>query len=213
MKDIAIFGAGGFGREVYWLIQRLNKREKQWNFLGFYDDEKRDDFGSSKVPFNYLGTIEDLNSYNKSLAVVIAIGKPAPLNKVVNSLINPHLYFPNIIDEDNVFYDHNLTIGHGNVITTGCIFTDNISIGNFNVFNSKITVGHDVIIGSYNIFNPNTAISGNVTINNCNFFGLNSSIIQGKNVGSNNQIGASTLMIRNAKDNENYFGVPGYKSL
>ena len=35
MKDIVIIGAGGFGREVAWLIEDINKIEPQWNILGF----------------------------------------------------------------------------------------------------------------------------------------------------------------------------------
>ena len=37
-KDIAIFGAGGFGREVLALIKEINRIEPQWNILGFFDD-------------------------------------------------------------------------------------------------------------------------------------------------------------------------------
>ena len=38
MKDIAIFGVGGFGREVLALIQDINRVEPQWNIVGFFDD-------------------------------------------------------------------------------------------------------------------------------------------------------------------------------
>lgn len=44
MKDIAIFGAGGFGREVACLIRSINEcidvDEERWNFIGFFDDVK-----------------------------------------------------------------------------------------------------------------------------------------------------------------------------
>ena len=38
MKNIVIIGAGGFGREVQWLLERMNEKEKQWNLLGYIDD-------------------------------------------------------------------------------------------------------------------------------------------------------------------------------
>lgn len=41
MKKIAIFGAGGFGREVAFLIEDINKKNYQWEILGFFDDEKK----------------------------------------------------------------------------------------------------------------------------------------------------------------------------
>ena len=40
MTDIAIYGAGGFGKEVACLIERLNARRSTWNFIGFFDDGK-----------------------------------------------------------------------------------------------------------------------------------------------------------------------------
>ena len=38
MKKIVIVGAGGFGREVKMLIDQINLRSKEFDFLGFYDD-------------------------------------------------------------------------------------------------------------------------------------------------------------------------------
>ena len=40
-KDIVIFAAGDFGREVAWLIKRINlMNNDEWNFLGFVDKRK-----------------------------------------------------------------------------------------------------------------------------------------------------------------------------
>ena len=33
MKDIVIIGAGGFGREVAWLIEDINKVNLEWNII------------------------------------------------------------------------------------------------------------------------------------------------------------------------------------
>lgn len=41
MKDIVIIGAGGFGREVAWLIDDINKNEPTWNLLGYVDDNSQ----------------------------------------------------------------------------------------------------------------------------------------------------------------------------
>lgn len=40
MKDIYIIGAGGFGREVAWLVDRNNKIESEWKLKGFIDDNE-----------------------------------------------------------------------------------------------------------------------------------------------------------------------------
>lgn len=41
MKDIAIYGAGGFGREVACLLNAINANDAIWNLIGFFDDVKR----------------------------------------------------------------------------------------------------------------------------------------------------------------------------
>lgn len=41
MKDIAIYGAGGFGREVLTLVEEVNRDRKEYNFIGFFDDGKK----------------------------------------------------------------------------------------------------------------------------------------------------------------------------
>ena len=40
-RKIAIYGAGGFGREVALMLQQMNKAEAEWDIIGFYDDGKK----------------------------------------------------------------------------------------------------------------------------------------------------------------------------
>ena len=63
MKDIAIYGAGGFGKEVACLINRINDKKPTWNLIGFFDDnpvlkgEMISHFGPC------LGGMDELNAY------------------------------------------------------------------------------------------------------------------------------------------------------
>ena len=41
MNNIAIYGAGGFGREVACLIKRINEKSPTWNLIGFFDDDPK----------------------------------------------------------------------------------------------------------------------------------------------------------------------------
>ena len=49
MKDIAIYGAGGFGKEVACLIKRINEQEPTWKLVGFFDDNPLDLFQLSET--------------------------------------------------------------------------------------------------------------------------------------------------------------------
>ena len=72
MKDIVIIGAGGFGREVQWLLERINEREKTWNILGYVDNGKERGTLIDDLPV--LGGDEFVEEVQKPLAVVCAAG-------------------------------------------------------------------------------------------------------------------------------------------
>ena len=38
MKKIVIIGASGFATEVAWLIEEINSCKREWEILGFVDD-------------------------------------------------------------------------------------------------------------------------------------------------------------------------------
>lgn len=207
MKDLAIFGAGGFGREIACLVKSINNKRPTFNFIGFFDDGKpagdKNDYGA------VLGDLETLRNWGKPLSVAIAIGSPKIIEKIVSNVNNDLVDFPNVVSPDVKYLDEeSCTMGIGNIICTGCLFSCNTQIGNFNQFNGYITVGHDVRIGNFNSIMPGVRISGGVTIGNRNFFGFNSGILQQKSVGNDITVGAGTVIMRKLKDGCTYVGVP-----
>lgn len=212
MKDIAIYGAGGFGREAACLIKRINtsKENPVWNFIGFFDDGK--EIGTTNEYGKVLGGLNELNIWDKPLDVVFAIGTPSIVEKLSKSVTNPNVDFPNVIAPDVIIVDpNNFSIGKGNLVTYGCLFSCNTHIGNFNTFNSYITIGHDVIIGNHNSFMPAVRISGSVKIGDRNFFGVNSVVLQLITIGNDTIIGGSSIIIRKTKDGNTYVGNPAVR--
>lgn len=208
MKDIAIYGAGGFGKEVACLIKQINNVEPQWNLIGFFDD------GVGKgVQISHhgmvLGGMQELNAYPESLALAIAIGNPSSLRGVRERVVNDKIYFPNIIAPDFGISDtETFSIGEGNVIGHGCAVSCDVTIGNFNVFNADIVMGHDVKVGNYNVIMPDIRISGEVTIGEENLIGVGGIILQQIKVGNKVQLGAGAVLMTNPKDNGIYIGNP-----
>jgi sugar O-acyltransferase (sialic acid O-acetyltransferase NeuD family) len=204
-QEIAIYGFGGFGREVRQLIALI----ESYKFIGYFDDKFN--FEGSENNDCILGNSKTLNKWSKKLSVVIAIGNPSILFQMKQKITNVNIVFPNIIHPD-IIYDETLNnLGVGNIIMQQSIFTCDITIGDFNVFNTRCGVGHDVKIGSFNVFNPNVQISGNVKIGDSNFFGVNSCVLQNIAIGSENVIGACSLLTRKISDKQKYFGIPALK--
>ncbi len=208
MTKIAIYGAGGFGREVFCLIKDINAISPKWEVIGFFDDGK----SKGELVGHYgsvLGGMTELNGWHESLAVVIAIGSTQSLKKIVADINNPLVYFPNIIYPGIKFADESsVSMGKGNIIQRASFFSCDVKIGDFNVFNGSAVLGHDVVMGSFNILMPAVRISGGTTIGNSNFFGVSSIVLQGKTIGNGVTLSAGSVLMRNPKDGKLYIGNP-----
>ena len=212
MKDIAIYGAGGFGKEIASMIEnKINAIEPTWQIVGFFDDGKP--IGQEISHFGkVLGGLEQLNGWTKSLNVVFAIGNAVTMQKLVESITNGFIEFPNIIHPNCDFADPISTwMGRGNVVMKNCTFSCDITIGDFNQFNSLSALAHDVVVGSYNVFMPLSRISGETHIGDCNFFGINSIVLQQIKIGNHTRIGANSVVMTKTKDDCLYMGNPAMR--
>lgn len=208
MKDIAIYGAGGFGREIACLIRQINKENPVWNIVGFFDDNPALQ-GTNNEYGKVIGGIDSLNQYDKELAVAIAIGNPSIVRRIVDRITNEKIYFPNLVAPDVVFMDdENCSLGRGNIICSKCWISCNVHLGDFNILNVGITVGHDAQLGSFNTLMPSVSISGEVIVGEENFFGVASVVLQQKKIGNKTVIGGNSMVIKNTKDGRTYFGNP-----
>lgn len=211
MKDIAIFGAGGFGREIACLLNLINREKPTWSLIGFFDDDKTL-WGSSNGYGEILGGIERLNSWGKPLDIAIAIGTPSILKKISEGIVNDMIDFPNIIAPNVIFMDKdNVRLGKGNIICSSCLISCNVTIGDFNILNGFVPVGHDTVIGNHNVVMPSVNISGGVKMGDQNFLGVQSVVLQYVKLGSLVRLGANSVLMRNAKDDNLYMGNPASK--
>ena len=93
MKDIAIYGAGGLGREVASVLHLLFPEDEPRRLVGFFDDgvPKGSEVGHfGKV----LGGIEDLNSWPDPLEIALCFGEGVVTRKVFSKITNPKVSFP-----------------------------------------------------------------------------------------------------------------------
>ena len=204
-KQILIFGASGFGREVAWLIKQLS----DWEVSGFIDDN--DDVQNKMINgYPVLGNSDTLLQMN-DVNVVIAIGHSSIRSKIINKLkANPSLHFPNILDKD-IIIDETVSLGKGNIICKNSVLTTNIVLGDFNIVNLNCTIGHDAVIHDFVTLNPAVNVSGNVTIGNTVNIGTGTQIIQGKTITDDCILGAGSVVVKDLKEKGTYIGVPAVK--
>ena len=200
--DAIIVGAGGFGKEIAFLLQQQN--EYQW--VGFVDDRKSEQSDVLGKPV--IGKIADLLQVKTPMAVFLGIAAPTVKENIYEQLRqNPHLLFPNLF-APSALIGLNVQLGIGNILMPYTTYTADISIGDFNMINIGSTIGHDSIIGSYNAIFPNVNISGAVTLGDKNELGVGTKIIQECSIGDGNIIGAGSVVIRDIPHHSKWVGVP-----
>lgn len=206
--NIAIYGGGGFGKEVACLIERINRNGGKWDLIGFYDDTKP--AGSSVSRYGLvLGGMETLQQVNQPLAVAIAINDNKVVRRLRESINNPHITFPNLIDPSLFLVDKQTVImGEGNIIQNDCMISCDVTLGDFNLINDHVVIGHDNHIGSFNGLMPAAHLSGGITIGDNNLLGVASVVLQGMEIGNGVTLGANSVLMTQPKDNSTYLGVP-----
>lgn len=210
MKNIAIYGAGGFGREVACLLREINEVSPTWNFVGFFDDGL--DAGTQTPYGKILGNSDALDAVREPLAVAFAIANPNVLKTLVERIQNPHIEFPNLIAPDVHFRNRDsVKFGRGNIINTRSAISCDCVFGDFNLSVFDNVFGHDFLLGDFNVFFTGTRISGNVKIGNANIFGSSAVVLQNLKIGNGNTLAASSLLVASVGDDASYIGVPATK--
>ncbi|WP_216830627.1 acetyltransferase [Alkalihalobacterium elongatum] len=204
MKDIVIIGAGGFGREVAWLIEEINKVNKEWNILGFVDDSEQLQ-GNEVNGYKVVGDFEWLKS--QGVNVVCAIGDPIAKKEAINSLKDSNNSYPVLI-HPSVIYSDRVLFGEGSIICAANVITTDIKIGSHVIINLDCTIGHDATLGDYTTVLPSVNVSGFVETKDCVSIGTGSAIIQGVTVGENTVIGAGSVVVKDLPANCTAVGAP-----
>jgi sugar O-acyltransferase (sialic acid O-acetyltransferase NeuD family) len=207
MKKLYIIGSGGFGREVLWLVERINNLDKIWDIQGFIDDDKSL-WGTIKNDYKVLGDCDYLRDLDEDVYVVISIGSPKIKEKIVNKLSKfSNVHFVTLIDP-SVLYSDQIKIGEGSIICAGTIITVNIEIGKHVIINLDCTIGHDAIIEDYATILPSVNLSGNTVTKKYTTLGTGTKVIQGVTIGKNVIVGAGTVVIRDIEDDVTVVGNP-----
>jgi sugar O-acyltransferase (sialic acid O-acetyltransferase NeuD family) len=206
MRDLAIYGAGGFGRETALHILQINTRSKKWSIKGFYDDGLKK--GQVVDNLKVLGGFPEIQAHKKQIDLVIAIADPLIRKSIAEKLSNPKIDFPSIIHPACLGGAKLNSWGRGCILTAGVILTTGIELGDFVIINLASTVGHDVKMGQFVSIMPGCNISGNVRIGEGTMLGTGAQILQNLSIGRSCKVGAGAVVTKSFGDNKTIIGIP-----
>lgn len=207
LKKLLIVGASGFGREVAWLVNRINQIQPTWELVGFLDDAPEiQNQLINGCPV--VGTCDDVSDFRDAY-FVCAIGSSKIRKYVIEKMISilPDIHFATLIDP-SVLQSQYVAIGEGTVICANTVATVNVEIGRQVIVNLACTIGHDAVLEDFVTLYPTVNVSGQVRLRAGSEVGTGTQIIQGKTIGSGTIVGAGAVVVSDIPSNCTAVGVP-----
>jgi len=184
--EVYIYGAGGFGSEMYWLLE-----EEGISVVGFFDDDQ-------DKAMRYYMRVACLSGKNIPIgeSLFIAVGDSKARHALVKKLEPKKVKYMNLIEETArmpYFLDNDpvgLYVGPNTTITNNVHFGEHIHI------HYNCSVGHDVDLGDFVSIYPSACVSGDVTIGDRTMIGANATILPGITIGDDCMIGAGAIITK-----------------
>lgn len=200
---LAIYGAGGLGREIFDIATRANTKTPRWKQILFIDDfsEEGECFGAKKIHFESLMKIKD------QCECVIGIGEPSSREKIFQKLRTEDFRLATLVDPTAVISPF-AKIGEGTIICeyvtlhTGVVLDENILIQPF------CNIGHDIKVGSHSVLSSYCAPGGSIVFGKRVYAGMQSTLKEMITVGDDAIIGMGAVVYQNVPEKATVVGNP-----
>jgi len=207
LDKICVIGAGGHGREIIQILKDINRIKKEYEILGFIDDN----YKLLSKQFNGYpvvgGIRESVEKYGTNIKYVLGIGDPQTKKRITEELAPNNLDWPIIIHPSVRLTEH-ITLEQGVVIFPGCVISVNVKLEEFVCINSLSSVSHDSIIKKFSIINPGAFINGNVVVSEGVYLGSGTTTIHNIKIGEWSVIGAGAAVVGDIPAYSTAVGVP-----
>jgi sugar O-acyltransferase (sialic acid O-acetyltransferase NeuD family) len=209
MKQVAIFGASGFGREVMPLARQQLAVSGGAYQLVFVDDNPP----AAECNGHKIMTYDEwLAQPASSRHINLAIADSAARQKLATRCAADGVGFfevraPNVVLLDDVH------LGAGAILCPFVTLTSNIRIGCHFHANLYSYVAHDCIIGDYVTFAPGVQCNGNVVVEDHAYIGTGAVIKQGQSgrplvIGKRSVVGMGAVVTRSVPPGTTVIGNP-----
>jgi sugar O-acyltransferase (sialic acid O-acetyltransferase NeuD family) len=206
---LIIVGAGGFGREVFAVVEAINRVGSQrYEVLGFLDDGAPDTERIDRLGSRFLGNTR--GELDVGFRYVIGIGmKGGAMRKQIDRRFAAAGLSPcDPLVHPSAWIGPDVTLGLGTVVCAGASITTNVRTGRHVHINPNVNIGHDCRIGDYVTVAPLCAVSGAVTLEDEVDLGASATILPGVRIGQGALVGAGAVVTRDVDPRSTVVGLP-----
>jgi sugar O-acyltransferase (sialic acid O-acetyltransferase NeuD family) len=211
MRKIAILGAGGFARELAWLINDINRVEPTYEFVGFVvsDLSRVGDRDSRDAIAGDIDWLER-NAGSGVQALAMGIGAPAVRLRLGDELSQrfPRLEWPSLVHPSAIFDQSSSHLGRGSVFCANSAATVNFVLEDFGKVDVGCTIGHETSMRKAACLNPGANIAGGVEIGRAALIGIGAKVLQYLRIGEGATVGAGAVVTKDVPAGATVIGVP-----
>lgn len=195
-RILAIYGSGGFGREVYDIAVRRNKATPCWSDIVFIDDFRDEEAFNGTQSYHFDTLAPKAASYE----IVIAVGEPSARETLFDKVKSAGFSLATLIDP-TALISPSAEIGEGTIVCEFVSVHCNVIIGNNCVIQPYCDIGHDIIVGGSSVFSPHFAPGGHSVFGNKVYCGMASSAKEGLTFGDNAVVAMGAAVFRDVPEN------------
>lgn len=200
---LGIYGAGGLGREIFDIVNRINDNVARWSEVVFIDDKSTEEefLGTLKMS---IGRFKD--KYQESEAVV-GIGEPSLREKLFFTLKTEGIRIATVVDLTAILSPF-AKIGEGSIICEYATIHSGVELGQ-NVFIQPFcNIGHDIKIGSHSVFSSYSSPGGSSVFGERVYVGMQAALKEKLVVGSDAIVGMGSVVYQNVPEKATVVGNP-----
>lgn len=178
MQRIAIYGCGGFGREILPLARAYGEA------IGFgstdivFVSDSVDEIGTEKNGVKVIAFDDLISSKHNDRAVIVSLGSSGARRALVEKCEQEGLRFGSLMAATHVSHD-NVQVGEGSVFCDFSMCTSDVKIGRHFQCNIYSYVAHDCIVGDFVTFAPRVSLNGRIIVEDDVYIGTGAVLKQG----------------------------------
>jgi len=203
---LIIYCAGGYGKEVYDIAQRVNTNYSKWENILFVDDSIPDDekvYLTNNYSFQHI-----VKSFStRDVEFVIANGEPALREKLYSKIEANNYLFATLIDPSAIISTTSL-IKQGVIVGPKAIISSHAHVNENVAINVGGIVGHDITIGRNTVISSYGNIGGSSVIGANSYIGMGAMVKENTSIGNNVIIGMGSTVFKNIPDDVIALGNP-----
>jgi sugar O-acyltransferase (sialic acid O-acetyltransferase NeuD family) len=194
-KKLLLFPFGGNARESLLSVFAINEIRKEWDILGFIDDDQSQR-GKDCCGIKVLGGRAILDKMPEAFVLAVPGSPTSYLRRkdIIASLYADKSRFATII-HPSVVIAPDAIIGYNTIIMPNVVISCGVRIGSHCILLPNSVVSHDSIVDDYCCLGSNISISGSVRIGSSCYIGSGTKMRENVSIGEGTLIGLGSTVI------------------